>query len=74
MLSVLPGPQLQVLKAMMGRLVTRPDTLSQDLQVVVVLVALVLVLVLLRLGLVAAGHKHSGLRLSQSIPKVLDGP
>jgi len=46
---------LEVLEAMMGRLVTRPDTLSQDLQVLVVLVALVLVLPCL--GLVAAGHE-----------------
>jgi len=56
-LSIFAAFLVEVLEAVMGRLVTRPDTLSQDLQVLVVLVALVLVLVLLCLGLVAAGHE-----------------
>jgi len=58
MLSIFAALLLEVLEAMMGRLVTRPDTLSQDLQVLVVLVALVLLC--LGLGLVATGHEQSG--------------
>jgi hypothetical protein len=58
-LSMFPALYLEVLEAMMGRLVTRPDALSHDLQVLVVLVALVVVLVLLRLGLVPTSHEQS---------------
>ena len=36
MLSIFAALLLEVLEAMMGRLVTRPDTLPQDLQVLVV--------------------------------------
>jgi ABC-type Na+ efflux pump permease subunit len=52
-LSIFAAFLLEVLEAMMGRLVTRPDTLSQDLQVFFVLVALVF----LRLSLAPAGHE-----------------
>ncbi len=58
MLPVFISPALQVLETMMGRLVARPDTRSQDLQVLVVEVALLFVL--LRLDIAAAGHEQSG--------------
>jgi hypothetical protein len=56
MLSVFSGSLLQLLKAMMGSLVAGPDTLSQNLHVLVALVAGVLV-ILLCLGRAPACHE-----------------
>jgi hypothetical protein len=59
MLPVFASPRLEVFKAVMGRFVASPDTLSQDLQMSVVLVKVLPLLLFLCLGLVPASHEQS---------------